>query len=203
MNMENELPKIDLTEDVLVDVLTDSVILNLYAHFPCRIKAEILVLCKKGDIDTSINLVDYHVSDNSFLVVLPGSIFQVNQIRGDVEIYFAGFFRFSAYDQSGQVAARHYLFHQVQPGCAAQGGDGGTDRRLFQAGQADQRAFRAEQPGAFPSFVLLPHLCHQLAVQQPQDGYGQPLACRTDQPGFRTAGARQLYQREECGFLCQ
>ncbi len=91
MNMENELPKIDLPEDVLVDVLTDSVILNLYAHFPCRIKAEILVLCKKGDIDASINLVDYHVSDNSFLVVLPGSIFQVNQIRGDVEIYFAGF----------------------------------------------------------------------------------------------------------------
>lgn len=89
--MENELPKIDLPEDVLVDVLTDSVILNLYAHFPCRIKAEILVLCKKGDIDASINLVDYHVSDNSFLVVLPGSIFQVNQIRGDVEIYFAGF----------------------------------------------------------------------------------------------------------------
>ena len=37
MNMENELPKIDLPEDVLVDVLTDSVILNLYAHFPCRI----------------------------------------------------------------------------------------------------------------------------------------------------------------------
>lgn len=91
MKMENELPKIDLPEDVLVDVLTDSVILNLYAHFPCRIKAEILVLCKKGDIDASINLVDYHVSDNSFLVVLPGSIFQVNQIRGDVEIYFAGF----------------------------------------------------------------------------------------------------------------
>lgn len=91
MNMENELPKIDLPEDVLVDVLTDSVILNLYAHFPCRIKAEILVLCKKGDIDASINLVDYHVSDNSFLVVLPGSIFQVNQIRGDVEIYFVGF----------------------------------------------------------------------------------------------------------------
>lgn len=85
------MPKIDLPEDVLVDVLTDSVILNLYAHFPCRIKAEILVLCKKGDIDASINLVDYHVSDNSFLVVLPGSIFQVNQIRGDVEIYFAGF----------------------------------------------------------------------------------------------------------------
>lgn len=89
--MENELPKIDLPEDVLTGVLTDSVILNLYAHFPCRIKAEIVVLCKKGDIDASINLVDYHVSDNSFLVVLPGSIFQVNQIRGDVEIYFAGF----------------------------------------------------------------------------------------------------------------
>ena len=174
--MENELPKIDLPEDVLVDVLTDSVILNLYAHFPCRIKAEILVLCKKGDIDASINLVDYHVSDNSFLVVLPGSIFQVNQIRGDVEIYFAGF-------------SSDFL-RTINP-----------VKSLLDITYSIKH--NPVVPLKEEIVVLLPHLCHQLAVQQPQDGYGQPLAGRTDQPGFRTAGARQLYQREECGVLCQ
>ncbi len=89
--MENELPKIDLPEDILAGVLNDSTILRLYEHYPCRIKAQMFVLCKKGCIDASINLVDYHISDNSFLVVLQGSILQVNKIEGDVEIYFAGF----------------------------------------------------------------------------------------------------------------
>ena len=91
MNMENELPKIDLPEDVLSGVLNDSTILDMYMNFPCRIKAEIFVLCKKGSIDASINLVDYHVEDNSFLIVLPGSILQVKKIEGEVEVYFAGF----------------------------------------------------------------------------------------------------------------
>ena len=36
-------------------------------------------------------LLIYHVSDNSFLIVLTGSIFQVNKIEGELEIYFAGF----------------------------------------------------------------------------------------------------------------
>ena len=89
--MENEIPKIDLPEDVIAGILNDSTILSLYANFPCRLKAEIIVLCKKGSVDASINLVDYHVSDNSFLIVLPGSIFQVNKIEGELEIYFAGF----------------------------------------------------------------------------------------------------------------
>ena len=89
--MENEIPKIDLPEDVIAGILNDSTILSLYANFPCRLKAEIIVLCKKGSVDASIKLVDYHVSDNSFLIVLPGSIFQVNKIEGELEIYFAGF----------------------------------------------------------------------------------------------------------------
>ena len=91
--MENEIPKIDLPEDVIAGILNDSTILSLYANFPCRLKAEIVVLCKKGCVDASINLVDYHVSDNSFLIVLPGSIFQVNKIEGDLEIYFASAIR--------------------------------------------------------------------------------------------------------------
>ncbi len=88
---ENEIPKIDLPEDVIAGVLNDSSILSLYTNFPCRIKAEIFVLCKKGNIDAAINLADYHVSDNSFLVIQPGWIFQINRIIGEVEIFFAGF----------------------------------------------------------------------------------------------------------------
>lgn len=89
--MENELPKFDLPEDFLSGALNDSLILTLYMHFPCRIKAEMFVLLKSGEVDASINLVDYHFSKNSFVVILPGSILQINKIEGDVEIYYAGF----------------------------------------------------------------------------------------------------------------
>ena len=88
--MENELPKIDLPEDLITGRLTDTMILNLYAHFPCRIKAEIFVLCRKGEVDASINLKHYHVGDNCFLILLPGTVFQINRIEGDVDIYFGG-----------------------------------------------------------------------------------------------------------------
>lgn len=88
--MENELPKIDLPEDLITGRLTDTMILNLYAHFPCRIKAEIFVLCRKGEVDASINLKHYYVGDNCFLILLPGTVFQINRIEGDVDIYFGG-----------------------------------------------------------------------------------------------------------------
>ena len=104
--MENELPKIDLPEDLITGRLTDTTILNLYAHFPCRIKAEIFVLCRKGEVDASINLKHYHVSDSCFLTLLPGTVFQINRIEGDVDIYF-GLYNQYHYNQK-QLKAYQY-----------------------------------------------------------------------------------------------
>ena len=89
--IENELPRFDLPEDFLSGVLNDSLILTLYMRFPCRIKAEMFVLLKNGTVDASINLVDYHLSGNTFAIILPGSILQINKVEGEVEVYYAGF----------------------------------------------------------------------------------------------------------------
>lgn len=89
--MENELPRFDLPEDFLAGSMTDSLVLSLYMHFPCRIKAEMLVLLKRGRVEASINLINFNIEENSFAVILPGSILQINKVEGDVELYYAGF----------------------------------------------------------------------------------------------------------------
>ena len=53
MYIDNDIPKIDLPEDWIIGKLTKSEIglLNLYANYPCRLKAEIFVLCLQGDLE--------------------------------------------------------------------------------------------------------------------------------------------------------
>ena len=48
--MENDIPKIDLPQDWVIGKLTagDIGLLNLYANYPCRLKAGIFVLCLGG-----------------------------------------------------------------------------------------------------------------------------------------------------------
>ena len=89
--MENEIPKIDLPEDIITGKLLNAEILSLYTNFPCRIKAEIFVFCRKGNIEASINLENYHIGDNQIATVLPGNILKIHKIEGEVELYFVGF----------------------------------------------------------------------------------------------------------------
>ena len=57
--MENDIPKIDLPQDWVIGKLSieDIGLLNLYANYPCRLKAGIFVLCLGGEIEASINFV--------------------------------------------------------------------------------------------------------------------------------------------------
>ena len=50
--MENDIPKIDLPQDWVIGKLSieDIGLLNLYANYPCRLKAGIFVLCLGGEI---------------------------------------------------------------------------------------------------------------------------------------------------------
>lgn len=93
MYTENDIPKIDLPEDWVVGKLTKSDIglLNLYANYPCRLKAEIFVLCLQGDVEASIDLTRYQVKPGSFITIQSGTILQIHQIEGDLEIFFMGF----------------------------------------------------------------------------------------------------------------
>ncbi len=89
--MDNEIPKIDLPEDIITGKLMNAEILNLYTNFPCRIKAEIFVFCRQGNIEASINLERFRIGSNQIVTVLPGSILQIHRIEGEVELYFVGF----------------------------------------------------------------------------------------------------------------
>ena len=55
--MENDIPKIDLPDDWIIGNLShkDIGLLSLYANYPCRLKAEIFVLCLQ---DRSIHRSD-------------------------------------------------------------------------------------------------------------------------------------------------
>lgn len=91
--MENDIPKIDLPDDWVIGGLSHNEIgiLSLYANYPCRLKAQIFVLCMRGEIEASIDLNRIKVMSNSFVTILPGSIFHIHQIKGDFEIFFMGF----------------------------------------------------------------------------------------------------------------
>ena len=91
--MEKVLPKIDITEDFTIgsNECIDNNILNMYAEYPCRLKAEIFVLCMNGTIEASINLSDYTIKANDFITLTPGSIIQINKIEGDLKLYFMVF----------------------------------------------------------------------------------------------------------------
>ena len=91
--MEKDIPKIDLPQDWVIGKLTagDIGLLNLYANYPCRLKSGIFVFCLSGEVEASINLTQFKVEPGSFISILPGSIFQIHKIGGDLQIYFIGF----------------------------------------------------------------------------------------------------------------
>ena len=82
--MEKELPKIDLPEEWLVGTGISKELLGLYRNYPVRLKCEIFVLCTSGEVEASVNLNKITVEPNDFIVLTPGSIFQINDIKGDL-----------------------------------------------------------------------------------------------------------------------
>ena len=89
--MNKELPKIDLPEEWIIGTGINKELLNLYKNFPCRLKAEIFVLCMGGEIEASINLNRITVRANDFVTIMPGNILQIHSVKGEPIIYFGGF----------------------------------------------------------------------------------------------------------------
>lgn len=112
-DMEKDIPKIDLPQDWVIGKLTagDIGLLNLYANYPCRLKAGIFVLCLDGEVEASINLTQFKVEPGSFITILPGSIFQIHKVDGDLQIYFMGFSSdfLSKANASKSVIDMHYI----------------------------------------------------------------------------------------------
>lgn len=89
--MENDLPKIDIPEDWITGTVVNNDILSLYTNFPCRLKAEIFVLCLEGYIEASINLTRYQVKPFDFVTILPDSILQIHEANENLRVLFMGY----------------------------------------------------------------------------------------------------------------
>ena len=86
-----DLPKIDLPEDWLIGTDINRELLSLYTNYPVRLRCEIVVLCMAGEVEASVNLNQIKVKAYDLITLTPGSIFQIDQIKGDLKIYFLGF----------------------------------------------------------------------------------------------------------------
>lgn len=89
--MDNTIPKFDLPEDWLAGTDISKELLGLYKNYPVRLKCEIMALCMEGEIEASVNLNHITVNKNDIITLMPGSIFQINDLNGDLKIYFVGF----------------------------------------------------------------------------------------------------------------
>lgn len=89
--MDNTIPKFDLPEDWLAGTDISKELLSLYKNYPVRLKCEIMALCMDGEIEASVNLNHITVKKNDIITLMPGSIFQINDLDGDLKIYFVGF----------------------------------------------------------------------------------------------------------------
>lgn len=86
--MEKTLPKIDIPDSFAIGTGITENILNLYKDYPCRLNAEIFVLCMGGSIDATINLTRQTIRKNDFITLSPGSIIQLDKAEGDLKLYF-------------------------------------------------------------------------------------------------------------------
>lgn len=86
-----KLPLFDLPVDFLVSDDITSSLLNFYGKFPCKIDAFILAFCNKGHIKATVNLWNYEIKENDFIVLVPGSFIQINTVSDDTRMSFVGF----------------------------------------------------------------------------------------------------------------
>ena len=89
--LDADLPKIDLPEDWVIGTDINKDLLSLYAHYPVRLKCEMFALCLEGEVEALVNLNEIRVRPNDVITLMPGSIFQINEIKGNLKVYFLGF----------------------------------------------------------------------------------------------------------------
>ena len=91
MIIDENLPKFDLPVDFVADDSISGDILNLYSRYPCNIKAGIFILCTGGTVKATINLSEFTITRNNFIVLLPDSFIQIHEVSSDVRLCIAGF----------------------------------------------------------------------------------------------------------------
>ena len=89
--IKKQLPQFDMPIDFLVydDIRAD--LLKFYASFPCKIYACVICYVARGSIKATVNLWEYQVKQNDYVVLMPGSFIQIKEVSDDVQVCFAGY----------------------------------------------------------------------------------------------------------------
>lgn len=88
---EKELPKIDMPCPWLAGTDISKELLGMYANYPVRLKCEVFAFVESGQLEVVINTNRFTVSAGDLVTLLPGTIFQICSVKGELKIYFLGF----------------------------------------------------------------------------------------------------------------
>lgn len=91
MKKKEDLPDIDFPETWLAGTDISKELLQMYAHYPVRLKCEMCVFCTGGEVEATVNLKHIRVLANDLVILPPGSIFQIDKVEGDLKLYILGF----------------------------------------------------------------------------------------------------------------
>ncbi len=89
--IEEQLPKFDIPGDFIPGDFITKEILDFYTAYPCKIKSGIFVILTQGELDATINLSQYTVKPDDFVVVAPNSFIQIHEVRGVIRLHFVVF----------------------------------------------------------------------------------------------------------------
>lgn len=90
INLDFDFPQVDLPSSVLAWHNITQDLLNLYKQ-ACRLQAGIFAICLKGEMNVSINLIDYTIRRGDLITLFPGSIIQFKESISPIRLCFTGF----------------------------------------------------------------------------------------------------------------
>ena len=81
----------EVSADFVVLEIKGHNLMEYYGRFPCKIDACCLIYVVKGKLKATINLGDFDIVANDFVVLLPGAFLQIKEISDDPVISFEGY----------------------------------------------------------------------------------------------------------------
>ena len=89
--MVEKIPKLNIPVDYIITDSVDCKQLSQYGYGLYRINAGIFILCTGGNAQISINLKQYTIEANDFIILIPDSFLQIHKISPDIHLYLVGF----------------------------------------------------------------------------------------------------------------
>ena len=88
--MKKDLPQVDIPQNFVAWTNVPDNILVPYKQ-TCKLRAAIFVLCLKGSMKISINLIDYNINANDVIVLFPDNIIHVYEQKRNVKFSVVAF----------------------------------------------------------------------------------------------------------------